>query len=272
MEESLIYVDHMEFRQTSNMFQVHTHFQYELYFQLIGSRIYCFDQEKFTLHQGDVILIPPEVRHRTISSEEIYSERLLVNWDFAFLQSLGSRLAQLHLFQSKAPYLRFSLCGEQRAALRKLLFTLLEEYKNQSPTSLLHMETLLAESLLLLESVYRNSRNPATSDHHQLVSSVCEYIQNHYVENITLALLAKVFYVNEYTLSRNFNRITRLSIPQYTNLVRLSNAKEMLSSPEKCSLLQIALQSGFNSASHFDKIFRSVEHMSPREYRNLIFK
>ena len=101
---------------------------------------------------------------------------------------------------------------------------------------------------------------------------MCEYIQNHYVENITLASLAKVFYVNEYTLSRNFNRITRLSIPQYTNLVRLSNAKEMLSSPEKCSLLQIALQSGFNSASHFDKIFRSVEHMSPREYRNLIFK
>ena len=125
----------------------------------------------------------------------------------------------------------------RRGALRKLQFNLLEKRKNQLATSLLHMETLLIESLLLLESVYCTSRNPITSDHQQLASSVCEYIRNHYVKNATLASLVKVFYGNEYMLPHNFNLITRLSILQCTNLVRLSNAKEMLSSPEKCSLL-----------------------------------
>ena len=76
----------------------------------------------------------------------------------------------------------------------------------------------------------------------------------------------------EMCIRDSFNRITRLSIPQYTNLVRLSNAKEMLSSPEKCSLLQIGTAKRLQQRLHFDKIFRSVEHMSPREYRNLIFK
>lgn len=94
---------------------------------------------------------------------------------------------------------------------------------------------------------------------------VLNYINEHYVQHITLEELARHFGISASLLSHKFVMYTGRSVYDYVLYRRVLQAKEMINS--SLALSEVAYQCGFNDYSCFLRAFRRVTGMSPNAYR-----
>ena len=93
------------------------------------------------------------------------------------------------------------------------------------------------------------------------------YIETHLEEDLSLETIANQFYINKYHLSHCFREIAGHTFKQHIVLARISQAKHMLLT-SNLQIFQISEQVGFQSASHFIRIFKKYEGISPLQYRS----
>jgi AraC-like DNA-binding protein len=80
--------------------------------------------------------------------------------------------------------------------------------------------------------------------------------------------LAKSLGVRYYLLSRAVNEGEGISLAELVNGCRIDRAKRMLAERPGSSILEVALESGFQAKSTFNEVFRKATGLSPREYRS----
>jgi AraC-like DNA-binding protein len=93
------------------------------------------------------------------------------------------------------------------------------------------------------------------------------YIEEHYTEPLSLDKFATRFGLNPAYLSRAYRMQSGRTIVEYVNQIRIQKSCLLLKRSE-VSILDIALSVGYNSLSLFNRNFRRILGMSPREYRN----
>ncbi|WP_434579305.1 helix-turn-helix domain-containing protein [Thermoanaerobacterium thermosaccharolyticum] len=123
----------------------------------------------------------------------------------------------------------------------------------------------------LLILVYRNSNKPFWPNNSYIVSNlifqVQKYISQYYKDKICFGTLAKKFFVNKFYLSHVFKDITGLCYKDYLIQDRLSIAKDMLISTQM-SIAEICEECGYNNLSHFIRIFKAYENLTPSQYHS----
>lgn len=95
-----------------------------------------------------------------------------------------------------------------------------------------------------------------------------DYMSAHFREPITLDVLAKELSLNKYYLQKLFTRHAGLSPGAYLANLRIARAKEMLRTTQ-LPVAAVAAEVGIETASHFIKLFRAHESMTPAEYRKV---
>lgn len=98
-----------------------------------------------------------------------------------------------------------------------------------------------------------------------IMSTILQYVDEHYCEEVTRNDLVDLVYVSPDYLSRTFKKETGRSLAQYILEKRVEKAKKLLRSD--MSVKNVALQTGYSNFSYFSKVFRDMEGMSPMEYR-----
>ena len=93
-----------------------------------------------------------------------------------------------------------------------------------------------------------------------------EYLDSHYSAKITLDSLSESFFVNKYTLSREFKEAYGTSIINYLLMVRITHAKQMLRFTN-VSVDEIGASCGITPLYYFSRAFKKIEGISPSEYR-----
>lgn len=102
---------------------------------------------------------------------------------------------------------------------------------------------------------------------HELVQNAKSYIEAHCTEKFSLKALSGALYINGSYLLRTFKENTGCTLLWYHNHMRCERAKEMLEKNE-LSISDVGEKAGFTSSSHFSRIFKKMEGMSPSEYRS----
>ncbi len=102
--------------------------------------------------------------------------------------------------------------------------------------------------------------------HAETIHKVDKYIQNHYMNKLTLDDIAAKTYLSKTYLCSIFKKETGETITNYVNKVRIEKSK-LLFSDEKLSIVQIANMCGFEDQSYFTKIFKSYVGVTPKKYR-----
>ena len=101
-----------------------------------------------------------------------------------------------------------------------------------------------------------------------LIETARQYIDEHYLESLSLEGVAAAVHANKNYLSDLFSKRMGMTLTDYRNKLRLDHAKQLLlSRQEGSSINDIALDSGFESNSQFSKIFKRATGLSPQEYR-----
>ena len=102
---------------------------------------------------------------------------------------------------------------------------------------------------------------------YEIMNDLLKYIEDHLYEDISLEKLSDFSNYSKSYLSREFNKIIGLSIPDYVTKRRLSNAAIMIFETDK-KISYIADIHGFNSDKYFSTLFKKNFGISPRTYRN----
>jgi AraC-like DNA-binding protein/ligand-binding sensor protein len=99
-----------------------------------------------------------------------------------------------------------------------------------------------------------------------LVSRVKEFVLQHHEEDNTLTLAAQAANASVYYLCRVFRKATGMCFTEFVSRTRVEKAKELLVRPN-LRVSEIAYQVGFQSLTHFNRIFKKIVGESPSEYR-----
>lgn len=119
-------------------------------------------------------------------------------------------------------------------------------------------ERLLHKLLSLTDTITTLSKEMA---------EIIRYIEQHYMENLTLDILSTHVNYSRGYLCSIFRRELNTSFGNYLTKVRISHAKQLLTS-SFLRLYEIAEQTGFYDYSHFARTFKKVTGFSPQEYQN----
>jgi AraC family transcriptional regulator len=99
----------------------------------------------------------------------------------------------------------------------------------------------------------------------QLVQ-VLDYIDAHLHQEIKLSDLAALLGISQFHFSCLFKQAIGTTPYQYLLQQRVERAKQLLKQTER-SIMDIALECGFNSHSHLSQKFRQLTGMTPKAYR-----
>lgn len=246
----------------------HFHSTYEIYVLMAGQREFFIQDRTITIAEGDVVIISPNVLHRTTNAERPKHERLIINMHAQYFSVDGSHEEVLQpLLQRDYLILKGSL--RSRAMIDMHTRAIMQEMKERGSGFELYAQTLAVQLLIMCCRHFRqHDAEPlaAPSPMHERISEIVRYINDHYMEELSLHLLADKFYISPYYLSRSFKEATGFAFVEYVNSVRIKEAKKLLeSSSLKVNL--IARKVGFGSVTHFGRVFRAVTGHSPLYYR-----
>lgn len=168
--------------------------------------------------------------------------------------------------QEEAPYCGVLPLAEDMEDKLTVLFTNIENQLQTQPDQRwsCRSRSWLFELLNLLQYEYEAMMSCA--DENDLITKVCGYIAAHLNEDITIALLSRLYMVNHTTLTSKFRQRTGKSINVYINEKRLEIVKHQLAFTE-LSLKEIASMNGYGSSPYLVRVFKSRMMMTPLEYR-----
>lgn len=244
----------------------HFHSTYESYYLLSGEREFFVKDRTMVLQEGEIIIIAPNILHRTTNAEKPMHERLIVNMHEDDILALGgaSREVLRPLFEQE--YMIVKPPPQDRPAIDALAHQILKEMRGEQPGYELYAQTL-ALQLLVTCCRYRGSApSEYPSPMHERISEIVSYMNANYMEELSLHRLAETFYVSPYYLSRFFKEATGFTFVEYLNSVRIKEAKQLLMRSQlKVSL--IARKVGFGSVTHFGRVFKQITGHTPLYYR-----
>ncbi|MBW9171503.1 response regulator [Clostridium estertheticum] len=140
---------------------------------------------------------------------------------------------------------------------------ILEELINLKKISeLKNCVSLVLKDLITYISSYKRSKNI------DVVEKVKEYIENNYMNDVSLDNLAHYISMSSFYLSRIFSKVEGTNIKEYIIKIRMEKAKSMLIEGKK-SVKQISLEVGYLDQNYFSKAFKKYTNISPKEYCNL---
>jgi two-component system response regulator YesN len=103
----------------------------------------------------------------------------------------------------------------------------------------------------------------------QVIDRICQHIENHLSEDLSLVRLAEIHYFNPSYLSFFFKQERGINLSNYIDKCRIRKAKELLRDPDM-KIREVGEAVGYNAAHSFTRFFKKVTGMAPKEYRDTV--
>lgn len=93
-----------------------------------------------------------------------------------------------------------------------------------------------------------------------------EFINEHQTEDLSLDRVARAVNTSTFYFCKMFKKATGLNFTEYLSRVRVEKAKELLLNPN-LRISEVAYEVGFQSLTHFNRVFRRITGSSPTVFR-----
>jgi AraC-like DNA-binding protein/ligand-binding sensor protein len=100
-----------------------------------------------------------------------------------------------------------------------------------------------------------------------VITRAKQFINDHQGEDLSLGQVAKAVNTSTFYFCKMFKRATGLNFTDYLSRVRIEKAKNLLLNPN-LRISEIAYEVGFQSLTHFNRVFKKIVGQSPTEYRH----
>lgn len=100
-----------------------------------------------------------------------------------------------------------------------------------------------------------------------LITKAKEFIHENQAEDLSLGQVAKAVNTSTFYFCKMFKKVTGINFTDYLSRVRIEKAKNLLLNPN-LRVSEIAFEVGFQSLTHFNRVFKKIVGHSPTEYRS----
>lgn len=219
------------------------------------------DRQDFTATEGSLVILDCKERNH------YYTKSFC---KFMFVHFNGNSIQPLYDYITQEKQNLFAISENDKAAFTKL-FKLMK--MQVSSTKELDYSELFYNLLIELVDRTQWSQLDPPLEHQtpSMVTEALSYLDEHFVEKVTINTLCHQLGVSATLLSRTFHQYTNNSIHEYLISVRLLHAKQLLVAEPHLSIAEVANLCGFHDASHLNKCFRTQLGMTPSKFRKMRF-
>lgn len=258
----LLYVSNVDEQEWTDIIRVeHSHNHLEVGFLRHGQATFMVNNHLYDMKPGDVWVNNVNVLH-----DEQYDRRPVkiyaLGIDNIALQYLPSNCL---LPDNVSPIVH---CGEQYELLDNICGYL---YNSLDKDDFTIDSPAYYALLTFLSVVVENSKTVNDEERHdtaqqQLCNKVRDYINEHYLGELSLLDISEAMNVSPYYMSRAFKKSTGFSPMQYAARLRIGKAQVLLIHTDM-NILNIAYETGYNNLSTFNYAFSKLIGMTPDKFR-----
>jgi len=251
----------------------HWHSAMELIMPIKGNYEVQLRNKTYLLKENDILIIHPlDVHGITVPPDSKTGERIILMVEPTILFSLPG-ISNSFLKQYNFNLITHEETPEIHGEIKRLLMECYNEYKKNDIYQITAMYARIIDIFITL-SRYYDQKLPHRDDiqtnkrqnHIVRLNSVFEYIDSNLTEKLTLEKLTNVAHYSKFHFERIFKVFTSMSFYQYLKEKRVSYSEALLLDP-KLAVIDVALKSGFGSASAFNSAFKEIRHCTPSEFR-----
>lgn len=156
---------------------------------------------------------------------------------------------------------QWGICDDEEK-LRKAYFStrVLPKKRRESVIRLL---SIFAQHLSLLSNqlvLQQESNEPP------IIRKAKQYIQDHQADDLSLGEVARAVNTSTFYFCKMFKKYTGINFTDYLSRVRIEKSKNLLLNPN-LRVSEIAFEVGFQSLTHFNRVFKKILGQSPTGYR-----
>ena len=255
-------------------FQWHYHPEFELTLTLnsrgqryIGDAISSYDD-------GDLVLLGPNLPHTWFSDEKIdtrHPHHAIVMWfTEAWRESVTTTLAEMQIVEPMLARagrgIVFSSAAAERA--RPIIETIPALPPADRLFRLMQVLAIVATDAKAAPTAGLGAaRRQVDSPDRARVERVLDHIHAHYREPIGVGTLADVAALSASGFHRLFRRHTRLTLTRYVAELRIGQACALLVNSQR-PIAHVADEVGYANLANFNRQFRALKGLTPREFRS----
>ena len=251
----------------------HYHPEFELTLTLNSRGQRYIGDDVANYDDGDLVLLGPNLPHTWCSAERINASQphiALVMW---FTEGWGASIAET-LAEMKPVAAMLQRAGRGIVFSREAAEQarpLIESIPPSAPVARLSrlMEVL---AFLATDKAAKPIAGPAAarrkveSPDRARIERVLDHLHAHYRERIAIEDLADVAALSPSGFHRLFRRHTQLTVTDYVTQLRIGQACAMLVNSER-PIAHIADEVGYTNLANFNRQFRALKRVTPREFR-----
>ena len=104
-----------------------------------------------------------------------------------------------------------------------------------------------------------------------VINKAKQFIREHHTEDLSLGQVAAAVHTSTFYFCKLFRKVTGTTFTEFVSRTRIEKAKNLLLNPN-LRISEIAYEVGFQSLTHFNRVFKKVMGESPTEYRGRLPK
>lgn len=239
-------------------FPPHMHEHTEiLYVYKVTQHLYINDIP-YEINAGDAAIIFPDTLHNYYKDSKKYADAVII---ICGPQILNSIFPNFKSFVPKNPIIKNEHLYEE-------VIYAFNHIKTAS-----NFSAKLGWTYIIISYILDCLEMEKHSDMYtyNMTKSIMDYISINFLLPLTLDSIAKEFGVSKYYISRIFSDKIKMNFRNYLGVIRVEYAAKLIRLTND-SFTEISAKSGFESQRTFNRVFRSVYKMSPREYKYNIGK
>lgn len=229
---------------------------------LHGKEYLCTGSEMVVMKPREVVALQlPTEKNNCLFQEIHFSESTLTE--------LSDEMTALDTSFSFVPY-KVAIVHSEAATtafLRNLIGNLNREMQEDNWGNELYRKSLFTIFLVRFLRACRQSDQVHQKHLRKelIIDDVFRYIGHHLADDLSLETLEKEFFVSGEHLSRKFKKMTGMTLQAYIRRARIDLSKKYLL--QDYTIHEICGLCGFESYTHFFRVFKSETGMTPGEYR-----
>ncbi|MGN1145221.1 MAG: AraC family transcriptional regulator [Acetatifactor sp.] len=246
----------------------HSHDFLEVAFVLSGVGKYHIEDDIYDIHEGDLIILNPGVKHQAlyVKEAEVPTTEFFVGFSDIQLPGFPANFLPI----PDGAYM-IHTTGELRQKLFKICSAMEAEKAVCREGRYFMLKAYLMQMLLL---IIREQCEPVVSaggyafesmNKKYVVEQLVNYLEDHYNEKVSLDQIAENMYLSPFYISKIFKSETGDTPIRHLINIRLEKAKELLEKGYGGSIQEIAAMVGYDDAYHFSKLFKKHYGITPSQ-------
>ncbi len=278
IREVVNYQDNLKLKiymnKQSDDYPPHWHSATEIIMPLEDEYTIIINEQEYKLRTNDILIIPPG---------EIHGIKAPKTGCRVVIQFNGTLLNDLKEFKSVFQMFRpFVIATPENMPdihknLNSLIMDIISEYFSDMPFWVASSYALLIRFFTILARKCTTTSNNTSimtknRKQHEYIDCffyVCQYINEHCTENLSIDDIAKIAGFSKYHFTRLFKQIMNVTCYEYLLNRRLVYAEQLLLETDN-TIMQVAMKSGFSSLATFNRVFRAKNHCTPSEYKDFM--